>query len=108
MPEVSSKSGSRRIVVMNGEAPIRPAPAAALGDEGYEVTAATDGMLGLEILSRIRSDPRRADTPVVVLTSKGQDTERETALAGGDDDFLTTPFSTKKLLARIDEILDGG
>ncbi|MEE2669058.1 MAG: response regulator [Gemmatimonadota bacterium] len=45
-------------------------------------------------------------TPVVILTAKGQDTDRQTALTLGANDFLTKPFSPKKLLARIKEILD--
>jgi DNA-binding response OmpR family regulator len=60
---------------------------------------------GLDILSKIRTDPRRADTPVIILTAKGQDADREAALAGGANDFLTKPFSPKKLIARIQEIL---
>jgi DNA-binding response OmpR family regulator len=43
---------------------------------------------------------------VIILTAKGQDTDREAAMAGGADDFLTKPFSPKKLVARIREILD--
>ncbi len=42
---------------------------------------------------------------MIILTAKGQDTDREAALAAGADDFLTKPFSPKKLLARIQEIL---
>ena len=52
------------------------------------------GATGLEVLARIRSHPRRADT------------DRQAALAGGASDFLTKPFSPKKLVARIHEILD--
>ena len=65
------------------------------------------GANGLEILSMVRADPARADTPVIILTAKGQDTDRDAALSGGADDFLTKPFSPKKLIARIEEILDG-
>jgi len=60
---------------------------------------------GLEILSKIREDPRRADTPVIILTEKGQDADREAALASGANDFLTKSFSPKKLIARTEEIL---
>jgi len=65
------------------------------------------GTSGLEILSKIRANPDRADTPVIILTAKGQDADREAALAGGANDVLTKPFSPKKLIARIQEILDG-
>jgi DNA-binding response OmpR family regulator len=60
---------------------------------------------GLEVLGAIRSHRAHRHTPVIILTAKGQDTDREEALAGGADDFLTKPFSPKKLLARIQEIL---
>ena len=60
---------------------------------------------GLEILSKIRASDRLGSTPVIILTAKGQDTDRDLAMAGGADDFLTKPFSPKKLIARIKEIL---
>jgi two-component system phosphate regulon response regulator PhoB len=44
--------------------------------------------------------------PVVILTAKGQDADRQAALSLGANDFLIKPFSPKKLLARITEILD--
>lgn len=60
---------------------------------------------GLEVLGAIRSHPAHRHTPAIILTAKGQDTDREAALAAGADDFLTKPFSPKKLVARIQEIL---
>ena len=128
MPEVSSTHGNGRILVVDGEPHIQRLLGAVLSSEGYEVATAVDGIQGLdtlagtsfdlvildlampgagglEILSKIRSAPRHAETPVIILASKGQDTDRETALAGGANDFLSKPFSPKKLLARIDEIL---
>jgi DNA-binding response OmpR family regulator len=60
---------------------------------------------GLEVLGAIRGHPVHRHTPVIILTAKGQDTDRQAALAAGADDFLTKPFSPKKLLARIQEIL---
>ena len=63
------------------------------------------GANGLEILSKIRAGLKTPDTPVIILTAKGQDTDRDAALAGGANDFLTKPFSPKKLIARIHEIL---
>lgn len=59
----------------------------------------------LEILSTIPADPRPADTRVILLTAQGQDRDRKPALAGGANDFLTKPFSPKRLIARIEEIL---
>ena len=60
---------------------------------------------GLEVLEFGRQQPHRKGLPVVILTAKGQDADREDAFRLGADDFLTKPFSPKKLLARIDELL---
>jgi len=59
---------------------------------------------GLDVLAELRALPHRADTPVFVLTAKGQDADRVQALDLGATDFLTKPFSPSKLLARIDEL----
>ena len=59
---------------------------------------------GLDVLAELRQIPHRADTPVIVLTAKGHETDREQATTLGATDFLTKPFSPKKLLARIDEL----
>ena len=130
MPDLPSPSGKGRILVVDDEPHIRRVLTAVLTGYGYEVDTANDGLEGLatleeipadlvildfmmpganglEILAKIRSDPRRSKTPVIILTAKGQDTDRDAALAGGADDFLTKPFSPKKLLARIQEIIDG-
>jgi DNA-binding response OmpR family regulator len=61
-------------------------------------------MNGFEVLARLRDIPHRSDTPVIMLTGKGQSADREQAHSLGASDFLTKPFSPKKLLARIDEI----
>ena len=61
-------------------------------------------MSGLDVLAELRELPHRRTTPVIVLTAKGQDADRERAAELGATDFLTKPFSPKKLLARIDEI----
>jgi CheY-like chemotaxis protein len=63
-------------------------------------------MNGLEVLDALRQLPHRSQTPVIMLTAKGQQTDREQAAQLGARDFLTKPFSPKKLLARIDEIFD--
>ncbi|MCA9736701.1 MAG: response regulator [Gemmatimonadota bacterium] len=65
------------------------------------------GATGLEVLERLRGMPTRASVPVMILTAKGQDADRERAFALGASDFVTKPFSPKKLLARIDQLLAG-
>jgi len=59
---------------------------------------------GLDVLAELRQIPHRRETPVIMLTAKGHETDREQAARLGATDFLTKPFSPKKLLARIDEI----
>jgi DNA-binding response OmpR family regulator len=62
------------------------------------------GVSGLDLLEELRALPHRRETPVIMLTAKGQSTDRERAGTLGATDFLTKPFSPRKLLARIDEI----
>ncbi|HEU4456007.1 MAG TPA: response regulator [Longimicrobium sp.] len=59
---------------------------------------------GLEVLAEARRLPHRKDTPVIILTAKGQDADRRQAMELGATDFFTKPFSPKKLLARVDEL----
>jgi DNA-binding response OmpR family regulator len=59
---------------------------------------------GLDVLAEVRRMPHREEIPVIILTAKGQDADRERALELGATDFLTKPFSPNKLLARIDEL----
>ena len=62
---------------------------------------------GLEVLAEARRLPHRRDTPIIILTAKGQDADRRQAIALGATDFFTKPFSPKKLLARVDELFGG-
>lgn len=80
------------------------------GDEPYDLILLDimmPGATGLEILGKIRGMDGRKSTPVMILTAKGQDEDREAAFSLGADDFLTKPFSPKKLLARIHQLIDG-
>ena len=65
------------------------------------------GATGIEVLETIRSGEHGVLTPVIILTAKGQDADRDAAFASGADDFMTKPFSPKKLVARLEEILHG-
>ena len=62
---------------------------------------------GFDVLQEIRTYPHREATPVIMLTAKGQETDRTRALELGATDFLTKPFSPNKLLGRIDELFAG-
>ena len=60
---------------------------------------------GFEVCEALRADPARAALKVVMLTAKGRDTEVAKGLALGADAYVTKPFSTKDLVARVKEIL---
>jgi DNA-binding response OmpR family regulator len=64
------------------------------------------GRTGIQVLKEIIGLDHRADLPVIILTAKGQDADRDEAFASGAVDFMTKPFSPKKLLSRINEILE--
>ena len=60
---------------------------------------------GLDVLERVRADERWATLPCVILTAAGQDQQQTQARALGATDFLTKPFSPKKLYARAAELV---
>ncbi|WP_376791424.1 response regulator [Thermoflexus sp.] len=61
---------------------------------------------GFQVLQAIRNDPLVNDTPVLVLTARGQPVDREAALAARADDYLAKPISQKELLDRVQEVLN--
>ncbi len=78
------------------------------GDTSFEIALLDimmPGYTGLEVLQKVRALPHRKDLPMVILTAKGQDADREAAFRLGASDFITKPFSPKKLLVRIDQLL---
>ncbi|MEY3700856.1 MAG: hypothetical protein RI891_148 [Gemmatimonadota bacterium] len=56
---------------------------------------------GIAVLDRMRGDARWATLPCLVLTAAGQDHQELEARRHGADDFMTKPFSPKRLLARV-------
>ena len=111
----------RRVLVVDDDRGLSTVLAAALGDEGFEVTVADNGLLGLrrfeadgadliildvlmpemdglEVCRRIR---RKSKVPIVLLSSRGDEVDRVTGLETGADDYVTKPFSTRELVARI-------
>ena len=99
-----------------------------LKSEGYQVTIANNGLIGLkiahetlpdlilldlmlpgldgfEVLNRLRADPRTADVRVVIVSSKAQPTDRETALKIGANDYLTKPYRKNQLLEVVRSLL---
>ncbi len=61
-------------------------------------------MSGLDVLRAMRSDPRWADLPCIILTAAGQEQHHRKAMEIGASEFLTKPFSPKKLYARAAEL----
>lgn len=59
---------------------------------------------GLDVLARLREDDRWRAVPCIVLTAAGQEQHHRQAMALGASDFLTKPFSPKKLYARAAEL----
>jgi DNA-binding response OmpR family regulator len=59
---------------------------------------------GLEVLAMMRGDPRWASLPCIILTAAGQDESHDEALRLGASDFMTKPFSPKRMFARVVEL----
>jgi two-component system phosphate regulon response regulator PhoB len=60
---------------------------------------------GIRFLERLRADPERKGIPVIMLTARGEEADRVSGLDTGADDYITKPFSTKELIARINAVL---
>jgi two-component system KDP operon response regulator KdpE len=116
-----STGDDAKVLVVDDERAIVRALTAALGARGYRVASVDTGhgalehvatwapdvvvldlglpdLDGLEVCRRIRA---WSDVPIVVLTAEGSDDVKVEALDGGADDYVTKPFSTPELLARL-------
>ena len=87
-------------VVADGEAALRAAarrmPSLVLSD------VMMPRMDGIELLSRLRAEPRTAAVPVILLSARAGEEARVEGLGAGADDYLIKPFSARELLARVD------
>ncbi|MBF0505729.1 MAG: response regulator transcription factor [Nitrospirae bacterium] len=63
------------------------------------------GIQGLELCRMIRNDSSIADTPIVMLTAKGEEVDKVLGLEIGADDYMIKPFSPRELVARVKAIL---
>ena len=116
------------VLVVEDEAAIAELISLNLRHAGYEVTLASSaeqaqaaidkvlpdlvlldwmlpGQSGLQLALRWRGDPRTRGLPVIMLTARSDEADKISGLDAGADDYLTKPFSTKELLARIRALL---
>lgn len=63
------------------------------------------GLDGLAVCRAVRSDPRTRGLPVLMLTARGDETDRVVGLELGADDYVVKPFSPKELMARVRAVL---
>jgi two-component system phosphate regulon response regulator PhoB len=63
------------------------------------------GLSGIEICRRLRARPATAKLPIIMLTARGEESERVRGLGTGADDYVVKPFSVPELLARIAALL---
>lgn len=63
------------------------------------------GISGVDFARRLKRDPTTRHIPVIMVSAKGEETDKVRALDTGADDYITKPFSTKELLARIRAVI---
>lgn len=63
------------------------------------------GASGVQLAKQLRQDERSKDLPIILLTARSEDTDKELGLNQGADDYLTKPFSPRELIARINALL---
>jgi len=62
-------------------------------------------MDGFEVCRQLKKDPQTQEIPIIMLTAKGQEVDKEKARQVGVRDYITKPFSPSALLIKIEEIL---
>ncbi len=63
------------------------------------------GLSGIELCRRLRARPETKSLPIIMLTARGEESERVRGLATGADDYIVKPFSVPELLARVKGLL---
>lgn len=63
------------------------------------------GLSGIELCRRLRARSETQDMPIIMLTARGEESERIRGLSTGADDYVVKPFSTPELLARVRAML---
>ena len=120
---------TKKILIADDEPNIIISLEFLLRREGYEVVVAQDGVEalaqvraerpdmaildvmmphrnGFEVCQDLRQDPEFKDLRIMMLTAKGRDTEVSKGLALGADVYMTKPFSTKELIAKVKALMD--
>jgi len=119
---------AKKIMVVDDEPYIARVIKFKLEQEGYTVISANDGQSGLqkikeekpdmvlldvmmpglsgyEVCQKIKEDAELAGIPVVILTAKGQERDREQGLTIGASDYITKPFSPNRLLELVKNMI---
>lgn len=119
------------VLVADDNADIRDLLATRLGTRGFDVTTAADGQAALEIALtehpdlalldwvmpviqghelcvKLKTDPRTADIPVVMLTARGEESDRLLGLDLGADAYLVKPFDIDELVGTIKKLIQPG
>jgi two-component system phosphate regulon response regulator PhoB len=63
------------------------------------------GLSGIELCRRLRTRPETQRLPIIMLTARGEESERIRGLSTGADDYVVKPFSTPELMARVKAML---
>jgi two-component system phosphate regulon response regulator PhoB len=63
------------------------------------------GLSGIELCRRLRARPETRQLPIIMLTARGEESERIRGLATGADDYIVKPFSVPELIARVNALL---
>jgi DNA-binding response OmpR family regulator len=61
---------------------------------------------GFEVCAEVRADPKFSGMPILMLTAKGREAEMKKGLSLGADAYITKPFSTHELVAKVHELLN--
>jgi two-component system phosphate regulon response regulator PhoB len=64
-----------------------------------------ESLSGIEVCRRLRRAPDTANVPIIMLTARGEEEDRVRGLDTGADDYVTTPFSPRELVARVGAVL---
>lgn len=120
---------AKRILVVDDDQRTLKLVGLILDREGYDVTAVQSGAEGLEkaraqspdlvildvmmpglngyeVAHQLRSDPLTADVPILMLTGRAQLEDRMIGLESGADDYVTKPVRPRKLVSRVESLLD--